>query len=90
MMDDCPEFMKHPANRIATTKKAYDAVEGYLVRQETSFNRENDFCKNYTRSYSFSPVAFQIIRRISMAICRSVESSVLSSRTMRSFSRGIR
>lgn len=30
MMDDFPEFMKHPANRIATTNQATAGVEGYV------------------------------------------------------------
>ena len=29
-MDDFPEFMKHPANRIATTNQATPGVEGYV------------------------------------------------------------
>ena len=29
-MDDFPEFMKHPANRIAKTNQATPGVEGYV------------------------------------------------------------
>lgn len=29
-MDDFPEFMKHPANRIAKTNQATPGVEGYI------------------------------------------------------------
>jgi quercetin dioxygenase-like cupin family protein len=29
-MNDFPEFMKHPANRIATTNQATQGVEGYV------------------------------------------------------------
>jgi quercetin dioxygenase-like cupin family protein len=29
-MDDFPEFMKHPANRIATSQQATPGVEGYI------------------------------------------------------------
>lgn len=29
-MNDFPEFMKHPANRIATTNQATPGVEGYV------------------------------------------------------------
>jgi mannose-6-phosphate isomerase-like protein (cupin superfamily) len=29
-MDDFPEFMKHPANRIATASQATPGVEGYI------------------------------------------------------------
>jgi mannose-6-phosphate isomerase-like protein (cupin superfamily) len=29
-MDDFPEFMKHPANRIATSSQATPGVEGYV------------------------------------------------------------
>ena len=29
-MDDFPEFMKHPANRISTTDQATPGVEGYV------------------------------------------------------------
>jgi mannose-6-phosphate isomerase-like protein (cupin superfamily) len=29
-MDDFPEFMKHPANRIATSSQATPRVEGYV------------------------------------------------------------
>ena len=29
-MDDFPEFMKHPANRIAKTNQATSGVEGYV------------------------------------------------------------
>ena len=30
MMDNFPEFMKHPANRIASSNQATPGVEGYL------------------------------------------------------------
>jgi len=29
-MDDFPEFMKHPANRIVQTRQATPGVEGYV------------------------------------------------------------
>jgi mannose-6-phosphate isomerase-like protein (cupin superfamily) len=29
-MDDFPQFMKHPANRIATSEQATPGVEGYV------------------------------------------------------------
>jgi len=29
-MDDFPQFMKHPANRIATSNQATPGVEGYI------------------------------------------------------------
>src|ERR1035438_5359240 len=29
-MDDFPQFMKHPANRIATSEQATPGVEGYI------------------------------------------------------------
>lgn len=30
LMDDFPEFMKHPANRIAASNQATPGVEGYI------------------------------------------------------------
>ena len=32
-MDNFPEFMKHPANRIATSDQATPGVEGYVFSQ---------------------------------------------------------
>jgi mannose-6-phosphate isomerase-like protein (cupin superfamily) len=49
-MDNFPEFMKHPANRISSSDQATPGVEGYVFDGEDGSQMAFWFCSNTAAS----------------------------------------